>query len=83
MVDEVDYRPISCDFHDVLEATATTRAVVAIVFLDGEDVVRQRDARISDLLTRADGEYMVIDTGESIRFDRIVSIDGRRLSDFG
>lgn len=82
MTENVPYRPISCDFHDIMEATATLRSVARIVFVDADDVVHQRDARILDLATRADGEYMTLDSGESIRFDRIVSIDGARRVDF-
>ncbi|QCO68430.1 hypothetical protein E5843_12850 [Luteimonas yindakuii] len=79
---EDDYRPISCDFHDILEAAATLRKPVTVEFRDAQAGIQHRQARIADLETRADGEYMRLDTGESIRFDRIVSIDGIRLADF-
>lgn len=82
MANDTPYRPVSCDFHDIMEATATRKSVARIVFVDQDGVVWQRDARISDLATRADGEYMTLETGESIRFDRIVSIDDKRLDEF-
>lgn len=82
MAENVPYEPISCDFHDILEATATRKTVARVVFKDMDGIVRQRDARITDLETRADGEYMTLESGESIRFDRIVSIDGVALAGY-
>lgn len=77
------YRPISCDFHDILEATATAtrRAVARIEFMD-EAGLQVRSTRIVDLATRVDGEYMLLESGESVRIDRIVSVDGVRLAAF-
>ncbi len=82
MAEDLPYSPISCDFHDILEATATRKSTARIAFVDGDGSIRHQDARISDLVTRADGEYMELDTGESVRFDRIVSVDGERLADY-
>ncbi len=82
MTPDMPYSPISCDFHDILEATATRKTVARILFKDADGIIRQQDARITDLETRADGEYMTLETGESIRFDRIVSIDGIALAGY-
>jgi len=78
---ELPYTPISCDFHDILEATATCRTVVRVEYVD-EAGMQARTTRVVDLTTRADGEYMLLESGESIRFDRIVSVDGVRLAAF-
>lgn len=82
MATEDRYRPISCDFHDILEAAATTRRPVTVEFCDLQAAIVQRQARIADLVTRDGGEYLLLDTGDSIRLDRIVSIDGIRLGDY-
>lgn len=75
------YRPISCDFHDVLEAAATRRRRVRIEFLeDGQPQLRE--SRIADLGGGPDGEYMTLEDGQSVRLDRIVSVDGVRLDAF-
>lgn len=78
----VPYRPVSCDFHDVLEATATRRTRATIEFLDPGDVPTRVSARIADVVTRSDGEYVVLASGDEIRLDRVVSVDGVRLADF-
>lgn len=75
------YQPISCDFHDHLEATATRRTTARIVYLDADGHAREVDASIEDLGSRDGEEYMRLRSGVSIRLDRIVSVDGVRLSD--
>jgi len=76
------YRPISCDFHDILEATATRRARARIVFLDQDGGRQTVEARIVDLGTGLGGEYMTLQTGEMVRLDRIVSVDDAHLASF-
>lgn len=78
--DRPAYQPISCNFHDLLEAAATRRTVVRLEVSDAAGV-RALDARIVDFVTDADGEYLVLDSGMSLRLDCIVSIDGERLTD--
>jgi len=43
---------------------------------------RTVEARIVDLGGGTGGEYMALDTGENVRLDRIVSVDGARLAAF-
>jgi Rho-binding antiterminator len=76
------YSPVSCDFHDVLEATATLRRRAAIAFLAPAGDRMQVSDRIVDFVTRGDGEYLLLASGEAIRLDRVVSVDGVRLADF-
>ncbi|MET0328159.1 MAG: hypothetical protein ABW163_05260 [Luteimonas sp.] len=76
------YRPISCDFHDLLEASATERRTARLEIRDADGALRQLSARITDIDTHADGEYARLDRGDEIRLDRIVSIDGKRLADY-
>ena len=76
------YRPISCDFHDVLEATATRRASATIDSLTLAGPQAHAYARIADIATRRGGEYLILASGEAIRLDRVVSVDGVRRGDF-
>lgn len=75
------YQPISCDFHDHLEATATRRTTVHIVYTDAEGRAHELDSIIDDLVSRDGEESMRLRAGVSIRLDRIVSVDGVRLPD--
>jgi Rho-binding antiterminator len=76
-----DYVPISCEFHDILEATATTRKVVRLQFVDDGNSLHRRDDRIVDVYSRAGAEYVTLGSGETVRLDRLRSVDGVGLGD--
>lgn len=76
------YTPINCEFHDVLEATATRRASTVIRFIDDDGHAQVRDTRIVTLSARDGIEYVELGTGERVRLDRLVAIDGTALADF-
>lgn len=75
------YAPISCEFHDLLEALATRGTVVPIVFRDGAGVLQARTARIADVYSRGGEEFLRMGTGEAIRLDRLAAVDGALLAD--
>jgi len=77
-----DYRPISCEFHDVLESLATRRRRAVVVYRTDDGTTRQTEATLADLFGRGGIEYVTLDSGEEIRLDRLVSVDGVRLADF-
>lgn len=76
------YTPISCDFHDVLEATALRRHPVAIHFVDNDGSPRQSVAVIVDITAHDGVEHLQLDDGTRIRLDHLVEVDGQRLADF-
>lgn len=75
------YRPIDCEFHDRLEDLATARRTARISFLDEHDVVQQRDAVIADVFAKQGAEYLATKAGETVRLDRLLEVDGVRLTD--
>lgn len=74
MTDE-HYEPISCDYHDQLEAAAMHRREVELEF-DLEGVAQRERGRIADVYS-ADGAEFVRFESETgpleIRLDRIIS----------
>lgn len=76
------YQPISCSYHDELEAIATLRKEVLIQYKDQEGHVRELTARIRTFQTRAGEEFMILNCGHEIRLDRIISVDGKLLSGY-
>jgi len=76
------YRPISCDFHDILEAAATARKVVHVRFLDEQGSLQHRSASIVDIFSRDGAEYLCISTGETLRLDRLIAVDHSKLADY-
>lgn len=73
------YHPISCDFHDLLEALATARQTAQIRFRDGGGALQHRSAAITDVFSRNGAEYLVISTGETLRLDQLIAVDDTTL----
>lgn len=76
---ESGYRPIACDFHDRLEAFATTRTPVRLTLakdpqgLGAEEILAE--GRIADLYTTAEKEeFLRLEGGETFRLDRIRAV---------
>lgn len=75
-----EYRPISCDFHDELEARATTGQNCQIVYAEEDGGEVTVNDRIADLYTREHEEFVRLAGGKEIRLDRIRRVDGNSLS---
>jgi len=71
------YKPISCSFHDYLEHYATKKSYIGIQYFDDIHAFRNVSAIITDLQTVNGEEFMLLNTGHRIRFDQIISIDGK------
>lgn len=71
-----NYTPINCSFYDNFEAAIVTRRGVALEYRQPDDTVQQINIRLQDLKTHLTEEYVQLSTGEWLRLDRIVSVDG-------
>jgi Rho-binding antiterminator len=76
-----DYTPISCDFHDLLEVHATTRKPTRISFRDGDGAAHQVSAVITDVFAQKGADYLTTSTGETLRLDQLIEVDGVKLAD--
>jgi Rho-binding antiterminator len=76
------YIPVSCEFHDRLEDLATLRKQASVSYLDDGGVQQQRDAVIKDVFAREGADYVALSSGETVRMDRLVQVDGYQLADF-
>lgn len=74
-----NYQPISCSFHDVLEASATLRKNVEIRFLQENGSSETIHAVILDIYTQDRAEFIKLDSNQSIRLDQLISVDGTIL----
>jgi Rho-binding antiterminator len=75
------YHPISCAFHDLLEIRATTRKATQIRFLDSAGETQLRSAVITDVYSRAGAEFLSTSTGETLRLDQVLAVDGAERDD--
>ncbi len=73
---EEPYEPVSCDYHDQLEAAAMHKNVVELEF-DLEGVPQKESGRVEDVYTANGAEFVrfASDTGSiEIRLDHIISM---------
>lgn len=74
-MDAVPYRPIDCNFYDVLEAKATLREEIRLAYITPEGPEKVIHTRIKDLYSRNKEEFMLTREGEEIRLDYILQIN--------
>ena len=72
-----DYHPINCSYYDELEAIATLKKVVTIVYRDEQGEEVNATTSINNLFTRDKEEFIVLGNGIQFRLDRLVSADGK------
>jgi Rho-binding antiterminator len=78
---QTGYRPINCEFHDLLEDLATLRKAVRMSFRSDHDLIERRDSVITDVFSRAGAEYLSLTTRETVRLDRIIEVGGACLAE--
>lgn len=76
-----DYTPIACGLVDHIEEVITLRKSGTIIYLDEHDNEIYYDGKAKTWETRADkAEYLILENGESIRLDRLISLFGKPFS---
>jgi len=73
---EERYEPVSCDYHDELEAAAMHRKEVELEF-DLEGVPRKERGRVEDVYTANGAEFVRFEADSGpleIRLDHIISM---------
>ncbi|NMF64597.1 hypothetical protein [Brasilonema octagenarum] len=76
------YIPVSCDFHDELEALATLRQECRIVYCDAANELVEVQGRIIDVYAANKADFIKLKDGTEIRLDRIVSVNDKQLSSY-
>ena len=79
MTSQPSYTPISCSFHDVLEASATLRKNVEICYQNDHGESTLIHQIITDIYSKDKVEFIKLQNGQSIRLDYLISVDGQRL----
>ena len=69
------YRPIDCGFYDRIEAAAVRGRPCTLVLL-GPDGAQTIQARIADVFSRDQAEFVRLADGTEARLDRVLSLDG-------
>lgn len=76
MINRPDYHPIDCGFYDILEATAVRKTRCEFVFKDERGDLRSVTTRLLHLFSEDEEEFAVLESGEIIRLDHLLSVRG-------
>ena len=76
------YEPVNCEFHDVLESLATTRQRADVVYQDSTGAQCTRSTELVDVFARSGAEYVTLASGETVRLDALISVNGAKPTDF-
>lgn len=79
---EQKYQPISCDFYDELELLALRKTAAKIVIRTAENEIKEIESVIKTFYTKEKEEFMVLENGEEIRLDKLVSVNGIELKSY-
>lgn len=71
-----NYRPIDCNFYDNFESAIVQRRAVELTYLDVDGDPVEETTLLRDLKTHRTEEFVQFASGEWLRLDRIVSVDG-------
>lgn len=76
------YIPVSCDFHDELEALATLRQECRIVYSNAANELVEVQGLIVDVYAANKADFLKLKDGTQIRLDKIVSVNDKQLSSY-
>jgi Rho-binding antiterminator len=73
------YIPINCSFYDRIEAAIVMKSVVQLEYSGLDDRPLIIETELKDTLTKEGEEFVILPSGEKIRMDRIICLDGLLL----
>ncbi len=73
-----NYKPIDCNFYDRLEAWSVRKVEVNICLTDTDSLTT---GVIQDLYIKEKAEFLLLNTGQEIRLDKIASVNGIPLDE--
>ncbi len=81
------YEPVERHFLNELQGYATQRTFIRLHYFSDLHEYISTTGIISRIQDRPEGEYLLLNTGEEVRLDKIVRYDGKRapgydISDF-
>ncbi len=71
------YEPIDQDLHQELEALQTTRKYIRIHYFNHYHEYISAAGIIKEITKLPAGEFLILNTGDEIRLDKIVRLEGK------
>lgn len=76
-----EYSPISCTFYDLLEAFATKKQLVTLVFNEMKQEKMVQSVIVTFVIENK-VEYLLLQSRQKIRLDSLIEVGGHKLSDY-
>ena len=79
------YKPIFRPFYQRIEAFHSSQSLVEIEYLNTDGNKLNTIAKVNDLYSTTDGEFINLDSGQTLRLDQLVSVTktGNQKADCG
>ncbi len=77
-----EYKMVSCDFEDQLEAWSTLRQSCKITYRSTESALVEAEGLIVDIYSADKADFLKLKDGTVIRLDKIVSVNGKKVSEY-
>lgn len=79
---EQKYQPISCDYYDELEIVAMRQTIAEVVFENEAGEKTTISTKIKTLQTRNSEEFLILENGDEIRLDKLISMNGKVVKNY-
>ena len=76
------YKPTSRDFYEELELLVMQKKTCHITYKAPNGAVSDINNKLYRLYHKEEGEYLVLESGLEIRLDQLITINGKRPSNF-
>ena len=74
------YHPISCSFHDVIEDRIVREKVCLLTYICSEaGELQSFEGKLLDVVIESKQEFLVLENGNRVRLDHIMSLDNLDL----
>lgn len=80
-MNESEYKPISCSSYDEFESLSVMKTPVEIIYLN-EGLKKTVNGFIVDVFSKNSAEYIKMDSGENIRLDTILFVNGNEIKKY-
>ncbi len=74
------YVPISCAYYDELTLLVMRQTNCTVEYFDTAETPMTVVGKIKDVFSRTGEEFLLLSTGQQIRLDKLISVNGKKPS---
>lgn len=78
-----EYLPVGHDFLEIIGEEKKKEISSLIHYFGGNNELEDSKGEIKEILSEKDGDFLAMNTGDKVRLDRIITINGKPGPAFG